>query len=122
MRNLLPLFSLCILLLVSCTKEQKPTASADKQVATESPLQRGKQMLQSSDCLSCHKVEGRLIGPSYTEIANKYTEKDIDVMAQRIIDGSVGIWGNAAMTPHIALSKEDAILMVRYILSLKKQP
>lgn len=74
---------------------------------------------QTSDCLSCHKENERLIGPSYAEVAEKYTEADIEQLADKIIEGGSGVWGDAVMTPHPALSKEDAKKMVVYILSIK---
>lgn len=81
---------------------------------------RGKTLISGSDCLSCHRVDVRSIGPSYLEVAAKYKgdPKGQEVIAQRIIKGSVGIWGEHAMSAHPDLSEEDAAAMVRYIMSL----
>lgn len=81
---------------------------------------KGLQLIQETDCLTCHKVDSKLIGPSYQEVAAKYTDADLDILAQKIVDGGKGNWGDIPMTPHTGLSKEDAKLMVKYILSLKK--
>lgn len=88
------------------------TASADNS------LEAGLALIEGSDCRTCHQNEQRIIGPSYKEVAEKYTEEDIDLMVSHIIDGSVGIWGEIPMTPHLDLSEDDAKLMVKYILSL----
>ncbi|WP_264433927.1 c-type cytochrome [Flavobacterium agricola] len=75
--------------------------------------------MQKSDCFACHKTDSKLLGPSYQEIANKYTAADTDMMVTHIIDGSTGVWGDLQMTPHPGLSTADAKAMVDYILTLK---
>ena len=87
---------------------------------TLTPEAEGKELLEGMDCLSCHKVDAKLVGPSYQDVAAKYTEADIDMLAQKIIDGGKGNWGDIPMTPHSGMSKENAQKMVKYILSLKK--
>lgn len=98
---------------------EEPVAQSTEEISTE-PGAEGLKMIQGMDCLTCHKVDARLVGPSYQEIADKYTEADMDMLAQKIIDGSVGTWGQIPMTPHAGLSKENAKKMVEYILTLKK--
>jgi len=79
------------------------------------------ELIGSSDCLTCHKVEEKVNGPSYRDVAAKYeaTEANIDTLVNKVINGGSGVWGAMAMTPHPTLSKEDARLIVKYILSLK---
>lgn len=80
----------------------------------------GLAMIEASDCLACHKVDTKVIGPSYQEVAEKYSEADIDMLAQKIIDGGSGNWGQVPMTPHPDVNMDKARTMVKYILSLKK--
>lgn len=94
-----------------------PSAST---AAAASPNTEGKSLVEGADCLSCHKVDAKLVGPSYQDVAAKYTEADVDKLAQKVIDGGKGNWGDIPMTPHAGLSKENAQKMVKYILSLKK--
>jgi cytochrome c len=79
-------------------------------------------LIAQSDCLTCHKVEDKLVGPAYREVANKYAGQPgaVDSLASKIIHGGAGNWGQVPMTPHPQLSKEDAQTMVKYILSLKQ--
>ena len=81
---------------------------------------QGKKLIDGSDCLSCHKVNEKSIGPSYVEVAKKYkTTAGVQaILADRIINGSVGIWGEHAMSAHPSLSKSDANSMVEYIMGL----
>jgi cytochrome c len=85
-----------------------------------SDLVIGKQALTKSDCLACHKVEGTLVGPSYTDVAKKYpaTEANYDKLVQKVIAGGAGNWGSVPMSPHPSLAPTDVKKMVQYILSL----
>lgn len=83
---------------------------------------KGLELIGKSDCLGCHKVEDKLVGPSYRDVANKYPadEATVKSLAGKIIKGGAGNWGQIAMSPHPNLSQEDAELMAKYVLSLKQ--
>ena len=84
-------------------------------------FEKGSELIAKSDCLACHKVKEKLVGPAYTAVAAKYplNDESINYLSGKIISGGKGVWGDAAMTPHPTLSKADASEMARYILSLK---
>lgn len=101
--------------------EKTETASTD--VSKNPDYQKGLELVSGSDCLTCHKVDEAVTGPSYRDVANKYaTAGDTIVahLASKIINGGKGAWGEVFMTPHTGLSQEDAEAMVKYILLLKK--
>lgn len=79
----------------------------------------GAALIANNDCQTCHQENDKLIGPSYKDIANKYTTGDIDLLAKKVIEGGAGVWGEVPMTPHPQVSEEDAKAMVTYILSMK---
>ncbi len=83
---------------------------------------KGIEKVKGSDCTSCHMVERKIVGPSYAEVAAKYesTEENVAMLAKKVIEGGVGVWGEVPMPAHPALSEEDAKDMVRYVLLLKK--
>ncbi len=85
------------------------------------PVAEGKSLVEGSDCLGCHKLDERMIGPSYKEVAEKYenTPENVDMLAEKILKGSSGVWGDVPMPAH-GFSKENAKYMAQYILSLKK--
>ena len=93
-----------------------PTADSGE----EEELPPGAQLIDRSDCRSCHNEKVKTVGPSYLSVARKYndSEQTMANLAQKIIKGGYGVWGVAAMTAHPTLAEEDAIEMVRYILSL----
>lgn len=83
---------------------------------------KGKNLIAKSDCLACHKDDAKLVGPAYVDVANKYEASDANItkLADKIIKGGAGVWGQIPMSPHPTLSQADAKEMVKYILSLKK--
>ncbi|MEB2774230.1 c-type cytochrome [Algoriphagus sp. D3-2-R+10] len=80
----------------------------------------GKDKVGNSDCLSCHYVDRQVIGPSFLDIAAEYSnnEENVAMLADKVIKGGTGVWGEVPMPPHATLSEEDAKDMVRYILGL----
>lgn len=97
------------------------TASTD--VSQHPDYKKGLALIGQSDCLGCHKVSEKLNGPSYQDVADKYAGQPgiEDSLANKIIKGGSGVWGEVMMTPHPNLSHEDAVAMVKYILLLKQQ-
>jgi cytochrome c len=103
------------------TKEAE-TAKTDD-LSSNPVYQKGLGLVAKSDCLTCHKVDEALTGPTYRDIANKYAGMPDTIVAHlagKIIKGGNGVWGDTYMTPHASLSQEDAEAMVKYILLLKK--
>lgn len=80
----------------------------------------GLSLINKSDCLSCHKTNGKSIGPSYVDIAAKYatTSKAEIYLAEKIIKGGGGVWGETAMAAHPDLSESDARKMAAFIIGL----
>ncbi len=92
--------------------------------ADESALfAKGKTLIEGADCMACHKIKDKSIGPNYQEVAARYKgEKTaVEKLADKIINGGSGVWGEVAMAGHPQLSVADASEMVRYILSLATQ-
>ncbi|MEZ7889558.1 MAG: c-type cytochrome [Cloacibacterium sp.] len=118
------------LVAVSCSKKEEPVKESNVMLpepteqtaatAAATPEEEGKALIAGSDCLTCHKEDAKLVGPSYQEVAAKYTEADIDMLADKIINGGTGVWGEIPMSAHAGMDKENAKKMVKYILTLKK--
>ncbi len=123
------IIAISMLFLTSCGKQE--SANQESNVMMEEPTNtvvdpaaankhEGLALIEGADCLTCHKADTKLVGPSYQEVADKYTDADIDHLATKIIEGGKGAWGEIPMTPHAGMSKENAKKMVEYILTLKK--
>ncbi len=96
-----------------------PSTSGD--VSDNPDYKAGLKMIAASDCLTCHEVATKKIGPAYQEVADKYAGVDtaVDYLAHKVIHGGTGVWGNVPMTPHANLSLDSARQMVKYVLLLK---
>ena len=82
----------------------------------------GLRLINKSDCKSCHLQNVRSVGPSYMEVAEKYKGQDvIEKLADKIIVGGTGVWGEHSMAAHPGISKADAKTMVSYIMSLTEK-
>lgn len=104
------------------TDSSSTTQAAANDISSNPDYQKGLALVAKSNCLTCHKVEEKLIGPAYKDVANKYAGNDTAVtyLAHKVIAGGKGVWGEVAMTPHPDLSEADAEQMVKYILLLKQ--
>ena len=103
------------------TDETKKETGTD--LSSNPDYQKGLELISQSDCLTCHKVDEVLTGPSYRSVAEKYASMPDTIvrhLAGKVISGGKGVWGEVFMTPHAGLSQEDAEAMVKYILLLKK--
>lgn len=74
--------------------------------------------IQNSDCLNCHAVQKRVIGPGFNEIADRYKEDSeaLERAVLRVKQGSTGVWGEIPMLPHENLAEETIREMVGWIL------
>ncbi|RYY55577.1 MAG: cytochrome c class I [Chitinophagaceae bacterium] len=122
---------LTIATLVACNSNPKKTdtaATPDKPVADAGPSSNpdyapGLELTSATDCATCHKPYEVLTGPSYQDIANKYAAEApgiIPKLAEKIINGGSGVWGQIPMLAHPTVTQADAETMVKYILTFKK--
>ena len=75
----------------------------------------------AKNCMSCHTVERKLVGPSYKEVAAKYVaQKDAaDKLAVKIMKGGSGVYGAVAMPANTQVNDAEAHKLAAWILSLK---
>ncbi len=119
--------SLAIIIVSSCKNrastdsKQEETATSKDDITQNPDYQKGLDLVQKNDCLTCHTVTSTATGPSFVDIAKKYTASDVPSLADKVIKGGSGVWGQVPMTPHPSLSKPDAEQIVKYVLLLKNQ-
>ena len=118
------LFGVALISLTSFSNDNLDTKyiKATKKTTAIFQTSDGEKLIAKSDCVGCHKLDKKLIGPSYLDIAKKYpsNEKNIAYLSGKIIKGGSGVWGTIPMSAHASLKKNDANSMAKYILSLKK--
>lgn len=87
------------------------------------PVVSGEALIKKSDCYACHKIDGKSVGPSFVEVANRYQSRDDikETLAAKIIKGGSGTWGDHSMSAHPDFTPDEAMDMVNFILSLNKK-
>jgi cytochrome c len=79
------------------------------------------ELAQKKNCLACHAVDKKVIGPSYKDVAAKYAgQKDAaDKLAQKIVKGGAGTWGPVPMPANTQVSEAEAKQLANWVLTLK---
>ena len=72
-------------------------------------------------CMTCHKVDAKLIGPGLKEVAAKYKgDKTAEAkLVSKVKQGGSGAWGSIPMPPHPQVPDADIKTVVQWVLSLK---
>ena len=83
--------------------------------------QASEALARKNNCLGCHAVGTKLVGPAYKDVAAKYAgQADAQAsLVQSIRNGSVGKWGELPMPAHPKLSEADAKKLAAWVLGLK---
>ncbi len=80
---------------------------------------RASSIIARSDCMACHRTDTKLVGPAFKEVAQRYAGHNIlETLAQKIITGGKGVWGEVVMPPHPSLTSAEATTLAQYVLSL----
>ncbi len=117
------LIAVSIVLFASCGDAKENEKSEPVVRVENSPAyQEGIKLVAASDCFTCHKISEAFTGPAYEAIAAKYADnpENVSLLAGKVINGGVGVWGQVPMNAHPTLSATDAEKMIKYILLLKK--
>jgi cytochrome c len=75
----------------------------------------------SKNCMACHAVDKKVVGPAYKEVAAKYAgQKDaVDKLAAKIVKGGSGVWGPVPMPANPQVKEAEAKKLAAWVLSLK---
>ena len=89
--------------------------------AVSTPALADLQLATSKNCMACHAVATKLVGPSYKDIAAKYAgQKDaVDKLSAKIIKGGAGVWGPVPMPANAQVSADDAKKLSTWVLTQK---
>ena len=78
-------------------------------------------LARKNDCLGCHAVAVKLVGPAFKDVAAKYAGQSdaTERLVESVRNGSVGKWGDLPMPAHPKLSATDAKKLVEWVLKAK---
>ncbi|MGO1766277.1 cytochrome C [Advenella sp. S44] len=97
-------------------------ASEDDAKASDTSMdaatqEKVKTILSTNACTSCHAATTKLVGPSFKEISEKYSENDAAKLGEKIRNGGAGVWGAIPMPPQPGIAEGDISLVTKWILS-----
>ena len=89
--------------------------------AAIAPAQADQAMATAKNCMACHAVDKKLVGPSYKDVAKKYAgdAKAADMLATKIMKGGSGVWGAIPMPANPQVSDAEAKKLAAWVLSQK---
>ena len=96
-------------------------ASVAAGFAVCAPAMADLQLATAKNCMACHAVDRKLVGPSYKDVAAKYAgQKDaVAKLEAKVMKGGSGTWGPVPMPANPQVSADDAKKLVAWILAQK---
>lgn len=83
------------------------------------PAQADDALAKKHNCLACHTVDKKAVGPSYQDIAKKYKGQNVNAqLEQKVKKGGVGVWGQVPMPPNPAVPDGDLKKLVDWIVKM----
>lgn len=95
------------------------TAFITAGILVSTPVLANAELAKKSQCLACHTVDKKLVGPSYQDVAKKYAGNPDapKLLAEHVKKGSKGVWGPVPMPPNAAVKDADIEILVKWILA-----
>ena len=89
--------------------------------AVSAPAMADLQLATAKNCMACHAVDKKLVGPSYKDVAAKYAgQKDaVDKLTAKVMKGGSGVWGPVPMPANAQVNADEAKKLVTWILAQK---
>lgn len=90
----------------------------------QAPAFADQALAQAKNCMACHAVDKKMVGPSYKDVATKYAgNKDaVKMLAEKIQKGSTpgkGNWGAVPMPANPQVNEADATKLAAWVLAVK---
>lgn len=90
-------------------------------VSVSAPAFADQALATSKNCMACHAVDKKLVGPSFKDIAAKYAsdKSAADKLATKIIKGGAGVWGPIPMPANAQVNEAEAKKLASWVLATK---
>jgi cytochrome c len=87
-------------------------------VVLAAPARADEALAKKYNCLACHQVDKKLVGPAYKDIAKKYRAADAAMLAEKVKKGGSGVWGPVPMPPNPTVPDADLKKLIDWILKM----
>lgn len=90
-------------------------------VSVTAPAFADQALATSKNCMACHAVDKKLVGPAFKDVAAKYKgdKSAVDKLAAKVIKGGAGVWGPVPMPANPQVNDAEAHKLVAWVLSQK---
>jgi cytochrome c len=89
-------------------------------VFVTAPALADQALAQKKNCMACHAVEKKVVGPAYKDVAKKYAGQNVEAkLVAKIKQGGSGVWGAIPMPANPQVSDAEAKQLAAWVLSLK---
>jgi cytochrome c len=81
-------------------------------------VQADEALAKAKNCMACHAIDKKLVGPAYKDVAAKYKGDAgaAATLAAKVKAGGKGVWGPVPMPPN-NVTPEEAAKLVGWVLS-----
>lgn len=88
-------------------------------VMVSAPAMASLDLAKKSNCMSCHQVDKKMVGPSYQDVAKKYAGNAdaVKMLSEKVKKGGKGTWGQIPMPPNAAVKDADIETLVKWVLA-----
>jgi cytochrome c len=95
-------------------------AAAAAAVVLAAPARADEALAKKHNCLACHQLDKKVVGPAYKDIAKKYKGQAgaQAKLAEKVKKGGSGVWGPVPMPPNPAVPDADLKKLVDWILKM----
>ncbi len=85
------------------------------------PALADQALATAKNCMACHAVDKKLVGPSYKDVAAKYAKDKsaVDKLAVKIMKGGAGVWGPVPMPANAQVNEADAKKLAAWVMAQK---
>jgi cytochrome c len=90
-------------------------------VTAAAPAFADQALATAKNCMACHAVDKKLVGPAYKEVAAKYAsdKSAVDKLAVKILKGGSGVWGAVPMPANAQVNEAEAKKLAAWVLTVK---
>ncbi|MBV1774658.1 c-type cytochrome [Burkholderiaceae bacterium DAT-1] len=83
----------------------------------------GQAVAAKYNCMGCHSVEQRIVGPAFRDVAIRYRDQNRDEVEKdlmhKVKTGTGGNWGSMIKMPAQQIKDNDLRIIIRWVLSQK---
>ncbi|MCF8208152.1 MAG: c-type cytochrome [Rhodoferax sp.] len=89
-------------------------------LVVNTPVQADQALATAKNCMACHTVDKKLVGPAYKDVAKKYAgdAKAAEILAGKVIKGGAGVWGPVPMPANAQVNPAESKKLVAWILAM----